>query len=75
MKLLNEETAFVSSSVDGTACCMWSSEPREGTVPKYRCRKKKNCSLTHQYTYFFFFENGNMNVTKRGQDGQDDQVR
>ena len=36
---------------------------------------KKNCSLTHQYTYFFFFENGNMNVTKRGQDGQDDQVR
>ena len=36
--------------------------------------KKKNCSLTHQYTYFFF-ENGNMNVTKRAQDGQDDKVR
>ena len=75
MKLLNEETAFVSSSEDGTAFCMWSSEPREGTVPKYRCRKKKLLFNTPIHVFFFFFENGNMNVTKRGQDGQDDQVR
>ena len=36
---------------------------------------KKKLLFNTPIHVFFFFENGNMNVTKRGQDGQDDQVR
>ena len=62
--MLNEDTAFVSSSEDGTAFCTWSSEPRKGSAPKYRWRNKK--LLFNTPIHVFFWER-KYQRTKRGQ--------